>query len=40
MISAVLVEINTFLLIAKRHFKSKVLDALFYVTWVVMRLIV
>lgn len=35
-----LVEINTWLLILKRHYKSVVLEALFYTTWVVMRLIV
>lgn len=33
------VEINTWLLIAKRHYKSMVLEVLFYATWIVMRLI-
>jgi len=36
----VTVEVNTWLLIAKRHYKSVVLEAGFYSTWVVMRLII
>lgn len=32
-----LVEFNTLMLIARRNFHSKVLDALFYVSWVVLR---
>ncbi|GAX72644.1 hypothetical protein CEUSTIGMA_g100.t1 [Chlamydomonas eustigma] len=34
-----LVEINTWLLIAKRHYKHVFLEILFYGTWVAMRLI-
>lgn len=32
-----LVEVNTWMLIAKRNMRSKVLEALFYISWVLLR---
>ena len=34
-----LVEINTWLLIVKRHVKAPLLEVLFYTTWVLLRLV-
>jgi hypothetical protein len=35
-----MVEVNTFFLILKRHVKSPILEFLFYFTWVTMRQVV